>query len=218
MVGFILSLTPLSCALLGWRGSGGLGAADNGAYYFFGGLLMFTGGLLEFVLGNTFPFVVFCSYGAYWFTFGATLTPYYNAYGAYSPDDPAAGLTDPVFLSTFAFFLLWMGVLSFIYLIASLRTNILFFLIFLTLCPMYCCLAASDWQAAQGNAEAALTLQHAGGAMAFMSCLIGWYDFLVLVLLAVDFPLNLPVGDLSHIIKGAGQTGGRRLRVKISRV
>ncbi|ERF73616.1 hypothetical protein EPUS_00869 [Endocarpon pusillum Z07020] len=218
VVGFILSLTPLSCALLGWRGSGGLGAAENGAYYFFGGLLMFTGGLLEFVLGNTFPFVVFCSYGAYWFTFGATLTPYYNAYGAYSPDDPAAGLTDPVFLSTFAFFLLWMGVLSFIYLIASLRTNILFFLIFLTLCPMYCCLAAGDWQAAQGNAEAALTLQHAGGAMAFMSCLIGWYDFLVLVLLAVDFPLNLPVGDLSHIIKGAGQTGGRRLRVKISRV
>ena len=182
---------------------------------------MFTGGLLEFVLGNTFPFVVFCSYGAYWFTFGATLTPSYNAYGAYAiaQEDPSTGLTDPTFLSTFAFFLLWMGVLSFVYLVASLRTNVLFFLIFLTLCPMYCCLAASDWHAARGDAAAALALQRAGGALAFMSCMVGWYDLLVLVLLAVDFPLNLPVGDLSHIVKGAGQTGGgRRLTVKISRV
>jgi uncharacterized protein len=179
---------------------------------------MFTGGLLEFILGNTFPFVVFCSYGAYWFTVGATLTPSYNAYGAYTPSDPAAGINDPVFLSSFAFFLLFMGLLSFVYLIASLRTNILFFLIFLTLCPMYCCLAGADWELAQGNPEAALTLQHAGGALAFISCMIGWYDFVVLVLLAVDFPLNLPVGDLSHIIKGAAQSGGRRLRVKISRV
>ncbi len=184
---------------------------------------MFTGGILEFILGNTFPFVVFCSYGAYWFTFGATLTPLYNSYGAYSTTPAAtsastAGLADPGFLNTFAFFLLWMGVLSFVYLIASLRTNILFFLIFLTLCPMYCCLAASDWQNARGNKDAALTLQHAGGALAFMSCLIGWYDFFVLVLLAVDFPLNLPVGDLSHVIKGATQAGGRKLKFKISRV
>jgi hypothetical protein len=28
VVGFILSLTPLSCSLLGWRGAGGL-AADK---------------------------------------------------------------------------------------------------------------------------------------------------------------------------------------------
>lgn len=182
---------------------------------------MFIGGLLEFVLGNTFPFVVFCSYGSFWFTYGATLTPFYNAAGAYTPTDPypaATGLTDPVFLSSFAFFLLWMAILSFIYLIVSFRTNLVFVFIFLTLCPMYCCLAAGDWQAAQGNAEAALTLQHAGGALAFMSCLLGWYDFLVLLLLAVDFPLNLPVGDLSRVIKGASESGSRRLRVQISRV
>lgn len=184
---------------------------------------MFIGGLLEFVLGNTFPFVVFCSYGSFWFTYGATLTPAYNAWSAYAPlsatnANPQAGLSDPVFLSSFAFFLLWMSILSFVYLIVSFRTNVVFVLIFSTLCPMYACLAAGDWHAAQGNADAALTLQHAGGALAFMSCLLGWYDFIVLLLLAVDFPLNLPVGDLSRVIKGASEMGGRRLRVQISRV
>jgi len=32
-------------------------------YFFFGGLLMVIGGVLDFVLGNTFPFVVFSSFG-----------------------------------------------------------------------------------------------------------------------------------------------------------
>lgn len=28
LVGFVVGLTPLSCCLIGWRGAGGLGAAD----------------------------------------------------------------------------------------------------------------------------------------------------------------------------------------------
>ena len=30
LVGFLLSLTPLSCQLMGWRGAGGNGASDTG--------------------------------------------------------------------------------------------------------------------------------------------------------------------------------------------
>lgn len=80
LLGFLLSLSPLSCDLMGWRGAGGNGAAgtsvfsvsylkspaDNlasGAYFFMGGVLMIIGGVLEFFLGNTFPFVVFSSFG-----------------------------------------------------------------------------------------------------------------------------------------------------------
>lgn len=62
LLGFLLSLSPLSCDLMGWRGAGGNGIASIGAYYFMGGLLMLVGGVLEFFLGNTFPFVVFCSF------------------------------------------------------------------------------------------------------------------------------------------------------------
>lgn len=28
LIGFLMSLTPVSCALMGWRGAGGLGAAE----------------------------------------------------------------------------------------------------------------------------------------------------------------------------------------------
>lgn len=47
LIGFLLSLTPLSMTLMGWRGAGGSGSASIGWYYFCGGLLMVLGGLGE---------------------------------------------------------------------------------------------------------------------------------------------------------------------------
>jgi hypothetical protein len=47
IVGFLLSLFPLSMTLMGWRGAGGNGAASTGWYFFAGGLLMVLGGLGE---------------------------------------------------------------------------------------------------------------------------------------------------------------------------
>lgn len=54
LVGFLLSLTPLSCDLMGWRGAGptGDGSASIGAYFFFGGLLMVLGGVGEVSRGK----------------------------------------------------------------------------------------------------------------------------------------------------------------------
>jgi len=203
LVGFLLSLSPLSNVLLGWRGAGGLGAAEVGAYYFFGGLLMILGSFLEFILGNTFPFVVFGSFGSFWLTFAATLTPFYNASIAYEPSNPAASATNPTFAATFAYFQLYMGVLCFVYMICALRTNIIFFLIFALLVPAFGCLAGYFWKAAQG--VVATNLQHAAGGLTFTVCLLGWYLFFVQLLASVDFPLNLPVGDLSRFIKGASE-------------
>ena len=94
--GFILSLTPLSCDLLGWRGSGGDGSATTGVYFGVGAILMLLGGILEFFLGNTFPAVVFCSFGGFWFAYGGTLTPGFGAYAAYAKDpnnNPLEGAT-----------------------------------------------------------------------------------------------------------------------------
>jgi hypothetical protein len=74
----------------------------RGVFLFFGGLIMIIGGILEFVLGNTFPFVVFCSFGGFWLTFGVTLIPFYNAYGAYSTTGTAAdGLNTQGFNASF---------------------------------------------------------------------------------------------------------------------
>ena len=33
----------------------------------------------------------------------------------------------------------------------------------------------------------------------------GWWIFFAIMLASLDFPFSLPVGDLSHIIKGASE-------------
>jgi len=207
---------------MGWRGAGGNGAASIGAYYFFGGLLMIVGGFLEFILGNTFPFVVFISFGAFWLSFAATLQPSYYAYGLYAPADATsetAGLSTVGFTASFGFFLVFMGLLCLIYLICSLRTNIAFVIIFFTLVLAFSLLAATYWHQAEGfgmtaagdtaggaaaQALAGRLLIAAGGCL-FVTCMAGWWIFFAIMLAALDFPFQIPVGDLSTMIKGASE-------------
>lgn len=63
---------------------------------------------------------LFSRLGAFWLTFGGTLVPSFNAYGAYvttpaqmagqdgNPGNPL-GLQTPAFNASFAFFLVFMG-------------------------------------------------------------------------------------------------------------
>lgn len=88
-----------------------------------GGMLELIGGLLEFFLGNTFAFVLFgvlggspfqtselrvaettySALGAFFMSFAVTLTPSFDAFGAYSSDpaNPAEGLMAPGFNASF---------------------------------------------------------------------------------------------------------------------
>ena len=47
-------------------------------------------------------------------------------------------------------------------------------------------------------------LQYAGAGLLFVISLIGWYEFLALMLLSVEFPFVLPLGDLSTRVKSHG--------------
>ncbi|KAJ6790073.1 hypothetical protein PWT90_06914 [Aphanocladium album] len=156
LLGFLIASTPLGCTLMGWRGAGGGGAATIGAFYFFGGMLQVIGSVLEWVLGNTFVYVVFGSFGAFWLAFAATLTPWYNAEGAFTDGattaaEKAAGVAS--FESSLAFLFVFMGVVVFMYLICSLRTNVVFFCIFLFLDIAFFLLASAYWKAAEGDTK-----------------------------------------------------------------
>ena len=126
--------------LLGWHGSDQLGLAITGAYFWIGGLLLTLGGIGEWIVCNTFSSTVFITFAGFFLTFGATLTPSYNAYGAYGADatDIAHHWTSMrEFHSTFAMFLVAMTLLCTIYFVAAIRTNITFLAIFALLIP--CC-------------------------------------------------------------------------------
>jgi succinate-acetate transporter protein len=178
-------------------------------------MLMIIGAVMEFILGNTFPFVVFGSFGAFWLSYSATLQPSYYAYGLYAAagDEPATGIATVGFTASFAFFLVFMGLLCLIYLVCSLRTNVVFVVIFFTLVLAFGCLAGSFWQNANAIANsdpAAAALAHrlqvAGGACAFVTSLAGWWIFAAIMLASLDFPFQIPVGDLSTMIKGASES------------
>ncbi|CZR67631.1 related to Y.lipolytica GPR1 protein and Fun34p [Phialocephala subalpina] len=206
LLGILLSLTPLSCDLIGWRGAGGNGAASVGAYLFFGGLLLIISGLLEFSLGNTFPFVVFMSFGAFWLSYGITLQPSYNAYTAYAPTNSTsstAGLATKGFNASFGFLMLFMGVLCLVFLICSLRTNVVYVVVFSTLVVAFGLLTGLHFQLAVGNADLAAGLQVAAGFALLVTSIATWWIFIATMLEALDFPFQIPVGDLSWIIKGA---------------
>ena len=174
----------MACEMMGWRnaaaGPGPSLAVNVGACFFMGGLLMFTGGLLEFFLGNTFSFAVFVSYGmsrvsanircndtelillgGYFFSYGITLTPSYNAYNGYNsdPTSTAQGLASAPFNAGFGFFLLCMAFLSLIFLICSLRTNVMFVIVFLTLVVGFILEAGEYFQIGVGNTSAGASLR-----------------------------------------------------------
>ncbi|KAE8360862.1 GPR1/FUN34/yaaH family-domain-containing protein [Aspergillus caelatus] len=201
IMGFIVALTPFTCELMEFRGAFGTGAATVGSQYFFGGLILIIASVLQFLLGNTFVFVVFASFAAFWLSYATTLTPFYNAAAAYDPTNPE----NPGFYNAYGFFTLFMGLLCFIYLICSLRTNLCFVAIFLGLVLGFCLLTGTLWQLANGNLGLARALKKAAGACLALGSLPGWYFLFVQLLATVDFPLTLPIGDLSRIIPAASE-------------
>ncbi|EPS35277.1 hypothetical protein H072_11525 [Dactylellina haptotyla CBS 200.50] len=215
VLGFVICLTPLSMDLMGWRGAGGVGAAQVASYYFLGGMCNLIGGLLEFFLGNTFPFVVFTAFSGFWFTLGGTLTPQFNAMGAYSAsgNNGVEGGATMAFNASFGFYILGWAFITFIFLICSLRTNLVFVVLFVTLDATFGLLTATYFSLADGQASTANRLLITAGAFALVSSASGWYILLAQLLAALDFPVQLPVGDLSGFIVSATERRKRNARV-----
>ncbi|KAL8917404.1 MAG: hypothetical protein Q9208_007959 [Pyrenodesmia sp. 3 TL-2023] len=152
---------------------------------------------------------------AYWFTEGITLTPFYGAYAAYAPADatnPMDGFNSEGFHATYGFFLLFMGLLSLLYLICALRTNMVFVTIFFGLFMCFVLLTGSYWKIAIDQAAFGAKLQIASGAFAFLACLAGWWIFFAQMLASVDFPFQIPVGDISHLIRSGTERAQQKER------
>ncbi|KAK3331201.1 GPR1/FUN34/yaaH family-domain-containing protein [Apodospora peruviana] len=211
LAGLVMTLTPLSCQLMGWRGSDPSGAANNGAHFFCGGLLLFLGGLLEFFLAHTFAFVVYCAYGGFFLALGATLTPGFGAETPYT--STATGLLSDDFYNSFGFFYLFVGLLSFVFFICSIRTNVCLVVLFLAYTLAFPLLAAAEWTHAQGQMDLSHRLTVGGGAACFVVSICSWWAMIGGLLESVDFPFTLPMGDLSHVVPGASKSHHEEVHV-----
>lgn len=193
---FLLCLTPFSAFLMGWAGtSTGAAVPLIGAFYFLGGFGLALSGLLEWIVGNTFPATVFITFAGFWASVGMFLQPSQGiaaAVGAASID----------YNHGFALYLASWGVLTFIYLIAALRTNVIFVGLFFFLDITFWLLVTAYLNIGYGNVSNIVMILQAAGSFGFLTTVCGWYLMVVLTFGSTGMPIALPVGDLSGFLAG----------------
>ncbi|KAK9853713.1 uncharacterized protein MYU51_005111 [Penicillium brevicompactum] len=172
-----------------------------GPIVFLGGLLLLITSILEFIIGNTFPCVVFGTIGGFWFAFAATMIPSFNAAAPYSSSgtDTAAGLASESFMNTYAFLFITMAVLMVIFMICATRINVVYTLIFLSLLLVFLFLSAAYWQLGQANSIVGNRCVKGAGGSLFVASLLGFYLLIVQLFESIGFPCFLPVGDLASV-------------------
>jgi len=97
-----------------------------------------------------------------------------------------------------------VGVLSFVFFICSLRTNICLVILFFAYTIAFPLLAAAEWTHADGNLALSSRLMVGGGAACFVVSMCSWWAMIGGLLHSVNFPVALPMGDLSHAVPGSG--------------
>jgi len=198
LVGLVMTLTPLSCYLMGWGGTTLAGAtAINPFLWYFGVILLGLGGIFEIIVGNTYPATVFLSFGAFLAAFGDTYGEGMAVIGAAYPE----GAQSLEFNHSLAIWFCWFAVLTLAFLIASLRTNLVFVLLFTFLDITFCMIAAIYFYVGSGQFARVPALQTACGAFAFLTTLCGWYLLYAILFLSTGMPIALPLGDLSGAFK-----------------
>jgi len=175
---FALTTFVLSAVNLGARGV----AAPNIAVplaYGYGGIVQLLAGMWEMAVGNTFGATALSSYGGFWIAYAILQTPSMNIGGAGGPYATAAAAPggDPkVFNSAVGFFLTGWFIFTTILLLCTLRSTVMFFLLFLTLDLAFLMLMCSDYAIDNKNPEAGTALQRAGGAFGMLAAFLAWYN------------------------------------------
>ena len=174
-MGFLVPFTSAMFCLLQFKGSDSTSlVAVSGAFYFLGGICMTFAGVCEFVLGNTFPFVVFIVYGSHWLNEAYTNDPSHNLISAFGAD----GATGRAWNSGQGNYDVVMALVSFIFMLGSFRTNVPFVIIFFTLVMVFAFLAAADYQVGYDPTPAgfayATKLQQIGGGIGLIGSITGW--------------------------------------------
>jgi hypothetical protein len=149
---------------------------------FVGGLAQFAAGMWEFATGNTFGATAFTSYGGFWLAFSAFLHPDYGVAEAYAKTPDELPNAIGIFLAS------WF-IVTFIFLMATLRVNValvaLFFLLDLTFLLLMV-----------ANFSGMASIAKAGGAFGIVTAAVAFYAGAAQLLTEENSLFTLPVGNL----------------------
>ncbi|KAI0178525.1 GPR1/FUN34/yaaH family-domain-containing protein [Hypoxylon sp. FL1284] len=164
---FALTTFVLSLVNCGTRGITVPNIALSLAYGY-GGLVQLLAGMWEMAVGNTFGATALSSYGGFWISYAIILTPGLNVLGDYTSQAD----TD----SVLGFFLTGWFIFTFILLLCTLRSTVMFCMLFFTLDLAFLMLACNYYALSNGAPNAALRLQQAGGGFGIIAAFLAWYN------------------------------------------
>ena len=131
-------------------------------------------------VGNTFGATALSSYGGFWIAYGILLTPNWNILGKGGPYDPttlaSAGADPKMANSAVGFFLTGWFIFTTILLLCTLRSTVMFFLLFFTLDLAFLMLACGEYATNNGAAHSAVMLTKAGGGFGMIAAFLAWYN------------------------------------------
>lgn len=139
----------------------------------YGGLVQLLAGMWEMAVGNTFGATALSSYGGFWIAWAFLEAPYWgqdSIPAAYTGD--GTGSLD----SAAAFFLMGWFIFTTILLLCTLRSTVMFFMLFFTLDIAFLCLGCSHLAKDNGSLNAASGLQKAGGVFGMLAAFLAWYN------------------------------------------
>ena len=130
-------------------------------------------------VGNTFGATALSSYGGFWIAYAILNSPHWQITnpetGPYQTD--ATRAVDPkMFDSAMGFFLIGWFVFNTILLLCTLRSTVMFFMLFFTLDLAFLTLACGHFAANDGKPETAIKLTQAGGGFGILSAFLAWYN------------------------------------------
>jgi len=135
----------------------------------YGGLVQLLAGMWEIPAGNTFGATALSSYGGFWISFAIILTP-----GGFNIVTGLEGGKSDLFLNSFGFYLMGWFIFTTILLLCTLRSSVMFFLLFFWLDFAFLLLGIGYLQHSNGAPN--IGCIKAGGVFGILAAFWAWYN------------------------------------------
>lgn len=172
----------------------------------YGGLVQLLAGMWEMAVGNTFGATALSSYGGFWISVGIILTP-----GGFEIIDALGGPASAPFLDSFGLFLFGWFIFNTLLLVATLRSTVAFFLLFLFLDLTFLMLGCGYLVRPTGAPDESLI--KAGGAFGIITAFIAWYNALAGILDDTNSFFIVPVAHFPWSAKAREARNGEKAAV-----
>lgn len=131
-------------------------------------------------VGNTFGATALSSYGGFWIAYGTLFHPHFNIFESNHLVDgePVLVYTPEERYSGVGFFLTGWFIFTTLLLLCTLKSTVMFFLLFFTLDLAFLFLACENYAGSMGNETARVALQKTGGVFGMFAAFLAWYNAL----------------------------------------